>query len=123
MGRLLSLLMILCLKVYQQTLSRVFAFVGVRCRHEPSCSEYGIGSIKSFGAWVGGWLTLSRLLRCHPFGSNGYDPVPKDTGRRGKFWQINKLGDWPWTERGVEEVQNTAELDNKTNPKRRRSDD
>lgn len=123
MGRALSFLMILLLKIYQQTLSRVFAFVGVRCRHEPSCSAYGIGSIKKFGSWTGGWLTLSRLLRCHPFGSHGYDPVPTNTANRGKFWQINKLGDWPWTERGVEEVLNIAEPVRKTKSELKKTDD
>ncbi|MEZ5891924.1 MAG: membrane protein insertion efficiency factor YidD [Parvularculaceae bacterium] len=45
------------------------------------------------------WLTVSRVSRCHPFGSHGFDPVPDDCPNVGwKFW---KLGDWAWTERGA----------------------
>ncbi len=102
MARLASLFLILLLKIYQQTLSRVFAFLGVRCRHEPTCSSYGIAAIKAHGPWTGGWLTLSRLLRCHPFGSHGWDPVPATDPPRGKLWEIWKLGDWSWEPRGVE---------------------
>ncbi len=103
MSALFKFLMIGLLKIYQQTLSRIFAFFGVRCRHEPSCSSYGIDAIRAHGPWTGGWLTLSRLLRCHPFGSYGYDPVPSNHKKRGKFWQIDKLGDWSWAPRGVED--------------------
>ena len=46
------------------------------CRFFPSCSEYGYEAIAVHGAGRGGWLTLRRLLRCRPFGSSGYDPVP-----------------------------------------------
>jgi len=109
MVNIFKLLMIGLLKIYQQTLSRVFAFFGVRCRHEPSCSSYGINAISSHGPWTGGWLTLSRLLRCHPFGSHGYDPVPDTTKKRGKFWQIHKLGDWSWAIRGVEDQQSNCD--------------
>lgn len=47
------------------------------CRYTPSCSEYALVSVRRFGAWRGTWLTGRRLLRCHPFGSHGYDPVPE----------------------------------------------
>lgn len=46
------------------------------CRFFPSCSEYGREAIETHGARRGLWLTLRRLLRCRPFGSSGYDPVP-----------------------------------------------
>lgn len=51
-------------------------FTGAYCRHLPTCSEYGLEAIEQNGAWKGAWLTLSRVLRCHPWGSSGYDPVP-----------------------------------------------
>ena len=59
--------------LYRYTLSPL---VGWRCRHLPTCSEYALEAIDRNGAWKGGWLTLARLLRCHPWGSEGYDPVP-----------------------------------------------
>lgn len=64
------------LRVYQYTLSPVFYAFGVRCRHEPTCSHYGIHAIRAQGAWRGLWLTLGRLLRCRPGGTFGYDPAP-----------------------------------------------
>ena len=46
------------------------------CRFEPSCSRYALEALTVHGALRGGWLTLRRLLRCHPWGGMGYDPVP-----------------------------------------------
>lgn len=46
------------------------------CRFYPSCSHYGYQAIYKYGALRGGWMTLSRLFRCHPFHPGGYDPVP-----------------------------------------------
>lgn len=46
------------------------------CRFQPSCSAYAIGALGRHGALRGGWLTLKRLGRCHPWGGSGYDPVP-----------------------------------------------
>ena len=56
--------------------------VGWRCRHLPSCSEYAIDAIEINGAWRGGWLALSRFTRCHPWGTQGFDPVPDISGER-----------------------------------------
>ena len=47
------------------------------CRFEPTCSTYGLEAIRRFGALAGGWLTLRRLIRCHPWGGTGFDPVPE----------------------------------------------
>jgi uncharacterized protein len=46
------------------------------CRFYPSCSEYAQSALQTYGLWYGGWLMLSRLLRCHPFHAGGYDPLP-----------------------------------------------
>ncbi|MDR0834894.1 MAG: membrane protein insertion efficiency factor YidD [Candidatus Symbiothrix sp.] len=46
------------------------------CRFTPTCSEYALEAIKKYGALKGGWLALKRILRCHPWGGHGYDPVP-----------------------------------------------
>lgn len=51
-------------------------FLPAACRHLPTCSEYASDAIELNGAWKGGWLTLSRILRCNPWGSHGLDPAP-----------------------------------------------
>ena len=58
---------------YQLLLSPVFAG---SCRFTPSCSHYGSEAIRRFGVVRGGYLAVRRLLRCHPLGSYGLDPVP-----------------------------------------------
>lgn len=47
------------------------------CRYWPTCSHYGQESIERHGAARGTWLTIRRLLRCHPWGGSGVDPVPE----------------------------------------------
>ncbi|MEM6415788.1 MAG: membrane protein insertion efficiency factor YidD [Pseudomonadota bacterium] len=85
------------IKLYQWSLSHIFAFLGVRCRHVPSCSQYGLEAFQHHGLWKGFWLTFSRLSRCHPWGSHGFDPVPDQIPPAG--WRFWRLGDWSWTER------------------------
>jgi uncharacterized protein len=46
------------------------------CRFYPTCSHYGLEAVQRFGALKGGWLTLKRILKCHPFHPGGVDPVP-----------------------------------------------
>lgn len=46
------------------------------CRYTPSCSQYAIDAINKYGPFKGFWLALKRILRCHPWGGQGYDPVP-----------------------------------------------
>lgn len=46
------------------------------CRFTPTCSEYALEALRIHGPLRGSWLTLHRLLRCHPWGGSGYDPVP-----------------------------------------------
>lgn len=84
--------------LYKRSLSPVFYIFGARCRHLPTCSDYAAGAIRLHGAQKGLWLSLSRLSRCHPFGSYGYDPVPDDLPDHG--WRLWRYGDWSWRGRG-----------------------
>ena len=49
------------------------------CRFQPTCSEYARRALETHGPLKGSWLALRRLLRCHPFGGHGFDPVPART--------------------------------------------
>ncbi|GHT76175.1 putative membrane protein insertion efficiency factor [Bacteroidia bacterium] len=46
------------------------------CRFTPTCSEYALIAIQKYGVFKGGWLAIKRICRCHPWGGQGYDPVP-----------------------------------------------
>ncbi len=46
------------------------------CRFQPTCSQYALDAVERFGTIRGGWMSLKRILRCHPFHPGGYDPVP-----------------------------------------------
>lgn len=71
--RVLRVLLILPIRLYQWTISPL---LGVNCRFAPSCSAYAIEAIETHGAMRGLWLGTRRILRCHPWGGSGYDPVP-----------------------------------------------
>ncbi|EHY79164.1 hypothetical protein PstZobell_17217 [Stutzerimonas stutzeri ATCC 14405 = CCUG 16156] len=61
------------IKVYQYAISPMMAS---HCRFYPSCSCYALEAIETHGLFRGGWLSLRRLGRCHPWNPGGYDPVP-----------------------------------------------
>lgn len=60
-------------RVYQVVLSPLLPSA---CRFEPTCSHYMIGALRSHGLFKGLYLGTRRILRCHPWGGSGYDPVP-----------------------------------------------
>jgi putative membrane protein insertion efficiency factor len=74
---------------YRLVLSPMLWFLGSRCRHEPSCSAYAEEALRTHSLPRALALTAGRLVRCHPWGTHGYDPVPpprepiaKAAGRR-----------------------------------------
>jgi putative membrane protein insertion efficiency factor len=73
-----SLILLGLIRFYQLTLSMV---LGRRCRYLPTCSDYAAEAIRRHGAWAGFWLGLARVSRCHPWGGEGFDPVPDDFPR------------------------------------------
>jgi putative membrane protein insertion efficiency factor len=62
--------------LYQATLSPVLGMAGVRCRFQPTCSHYGEGAIRKYGAWKGTWKTLWRIARCGPWTPAGTVDLP-----------------------------------------------
>ena len=83
--------------LYRYTLSPL---IGPRCRHLPSCSEYADIAIARFGLWAGSWMTLARILRCHPWGTQGLDFVPAELPARSCWWLPWRYGRW----RGTNEI-------------------
>ncbi|PKM42803.1 MAG: membrane protein insertion efficiency factor YidD [Gammaproteobacteria bacterium HGW-Gammaproteobacteria-1] len=68
-------ILILLIGAYRYLIS---PFLGNNCRFHPTCSCYAHQAIERYGAWRGGWMTLRRLGRCHPWHEGGYDPVPDE---------------------------------------------
>ena len=68
-----GVILIGAIRVYQAVGS---PFFGRHCRFQPTCSHYAVEAIEQHGSLRGSWLTVRRLLRCHPFGAAGWDPVP-----------------------------------------------
>ena len=85
------------IRLYQAAIS---SWLPPVCRFTPSCSAYGLQAVERHGGMRGGWLTLRRLSRCHPWGGVGYDPVPPTglvpTSARGE----GRSGDGVRDERG-----------------------
>lgn len=67
-------LVILPIKIYQWCISPM---LGQNCRHTPTCSQYTVEAIEEWGVFKGIWLGTKRLSKCHPWGTQGYDPIPK----------------------------------------------
>lgn len=66
------------IRVYQLIISPL---LGNNCRHLPTCSQYTIEAIHEWGAFKGFWLGLKRISKCHPWGTSGIDPVPKNENK------------------------------------------
>ena len=81
------------IRIYQLTLS---ALVGHHCRHMPTCSHFGDEALARYGLWAGGWMTLARLLRCHPWGTSGIDNVPAQLDPASRWYLPWRYGSWSW---------------------------
>ena len=72
---LIKKILISIIRLYQLLLS---PFLGNNCRFLPSCSNYSIEAINEYGVFKGLYLAIKRILKCHPWGSYGYDSVKKE---------------------------------------------
>lgn len=66
-------LIILLIRGYRRYISPLFP---PSCRFQPTCSQYALEAIATFGSIKGSWLAITRIMRCHPFHPGGYDPIP-----------------------------------------------
>jgi putative membrane protein insertion efficiency factor len=80
--------------VYRYTFSPL---VGLHCRHLPTCSAYADQALDRFGLWAGGWMTLARLCRCHPFGTSGLDIVPEGLPPDARWYAPWRYARWHGT--------------------------
>lgn len=71
--RIVALPLILLIRFYQTCISPL---TPPSCRFTPTCSQYGLEALRKYGLFKGSWLTFKRIMRCHPWGGSGYDPVP-----------------------------------------------
>lgn len=84
-------------RLYRYTLSPL---VGFHCRHLPTCSDYADQALARFGLWAGGWMTLARLMRCHPWGTSGLDFVPDALPADSRWYMPWRYGRWRGTNAG-----------------------
>lgn len=70
---MITKILIYSIKIYRQFISPLFPPC---CRFHPTCSQYAIDALTTFGFWRGGYLAIKRIFRCHPFHPGGYDPIP-----------------------------------------------
>lgn len=66
-------ILLVLIRAYQYLVSPM---LGPSCRFTPTCSEYAVQALKKYGAIKGGWLSVKRVGRCHPWHDGGYDPLP-----------------------------------------------
>ncbi len=71
--RVVVKILILPIRFYQLAIS---PYTPASCRHIPTCSNYAIEALKVHGVFYGLYLAFRRIIRCHPWGTHGYDPVP-----------------------------------------------
>jgi len=87
-----EVMLLSAIRLYQLTFA---FFMGRRCRHLPSCSNYAMEAIRRHGAWPGFLLGLFRVMRCHPWGTSGFDPVPNNVPRSpfalGAYWRLGRM--------------------------------
>ena len=97
----MKLLIKLCIRFYQIFISPVIHFIGgpnSGCRFTPTCSQYFLEAVQIHGVLKGCFLGLKRIMRCAPWGGQGYDPVPvcncetiEDSETNWRTWALEKI--------------------------------
>jgi len=72
--KILNSVLIFFIKIYKYCIS---PYLHSNCRYLPTCSEYFIDSLKLNGPFIGAWMGMKRILKCHPMGGEGFDPAKK----------------------------------------------
>ncbi|MDX1590924.1 MAG: membrane protein insertion efficiency factor YidD [Balneolaceae bacterium] len=85
----ISRIIILIVRGYQLIIS---PWLGPSCRHTPTCSSYMIEAVHEWGPFKGFWLGLKRIGRCHPWGTSGYDPVPRSGSEQSGSESVTNAG-------------------------------
>lgn len=75
----MSFPLVILIKFYQYAIS---PWLPKNCRYEPTCSNYMLQALKIHGLFKGLYLGIERILRCHPWGAEGYDPVPPKNNQK-----------------------------------------
>jgi putative membrane protein insertion efficiency factor len=96
MKRMARLAVLFALRAYKWVLSPLLPPC---CRYLPSCSEYAMEAVARHGIFSGGWMALCRVLRCHPFVSGGFDPVPCEESKFRSAAAVQGIAveDRPWS--------------------------
>jgi putative membrane protein insertion efficiency factor len=72
-NKFFSAILLFLIRIYKVAIS---PYLMPSCRYTPSCSSYATQAIQKYGPFKGAWMGLKRIMRCHPWGGHGYDPVP-----------------------------------------------
>lgn len=70
----MKIIMIYIIKFYQKVISK-YLLPGRHCRFEPTCSEYSLQAFQKYGFFKGAYLSVRRILKCHPYHEGGHDPL------------------------------------------------
>ncbi len=83
LNRLIHSFLMLLIACYRNFIRPI---LGKNCRFDPSCSQYLKTALQQYGVFRGSYIAMKRLLRCHPWHSGGYDPVPKSYIKKFNLW-------------------------------------
>ncbi|MGV4413330.1 membrane protein insertion efficiency factor YidD [Chryseobacterium sp. T1] len=78
LNKIITFPIVILIRFYQLAIS---PWLGKNCRYEPTCSHYTLEALRVHGFLRGGWMSIKRIASCHPWGGEGYDPVPPKSSK------------------------------------------